>query len=288
MATLKVNGTEYYYEEHGPKEAPAIVLSPLLYTDTSVYEPLIRMFSDDYRVIVYDHRGLGKSAGAPSASLENSAKDVAALIEKLNLGPCHFVGNCLGSFVGLHLAIHRSDLLKSCTLMGATAESESDETVRDMDTFITNAKKNGMKSSAKSFSEMWFGSTFRNTKDPIQVTRREKWINHLGKLKPESLDAATQIYHRSDVTKDLSKISCAVLVIAGDEDSPTNLEAYRRMVKAIPNAEFKTIHHAGYALVIEQPEEIAENILTFIERVEHHWAAKQKQSPREFGFRKAS
>lgn len=285
MATLKINGSEYYYEEHGPKDAPAIVLSPLLYTDTSVYEPLVRILSDEYRVIVCDHRGLGKSSGNPSISLEHSAKDVASLIEQLDLGPCHFVGNCLGAYVGLRLAITRSDLLKSCTLMGASAEAESEETVRDMDTFIANAKKNGMKSSAKAFSEMWFGSTFRGTKDPVQVSRREKWINHAGKLKAESLDAAGQIFHRKDVTKDLSKISCAVFVMAGDEDSPTNLEAYRRLAKGIPNAEFKTIHHAGYALAIEQPEEIAENVRTFIGKVERRWAAKQKQAPRDLGLR---
>lgn len=283
MATLRVNGHEYYYEEHGPKNAPCIVLSPLLYTDTTVFEPLTRILEDDYRVICYDHRGLGRSAGPTMNNLENSAKDVAAFIEQLNVGPCHFVGNCLGAYVGLQLAIHRSDLLKSCTLMGATAEADSDETIRQMDGFVAKAKKEGMKANVKDFADMWFGATFKATKDPVQVSRREKWISHVRHMKPEEIDAATQIFHGNDLTKDLGKIRCATLILAGDEDAPASLEAYRRLAKGITGAEYRVIHHAGYALVIEQPEEVAEAVRNFVGKVERQWVRQRKQAPRDLG-----
>ncbi|MBV2167534.1 MAG: alpha/beta hydrolase [Bdellovibrio sp.] len=285
MATLRINGNEYYYEEHGSRSSPAIVLSPLLYTNTSVYEPIVRMLSDDYRVIIYDHRGAGKSSRPASPDLEHSARDVAELIEKLNVDPCHFVGNCLGAYVGLQLAIFRSDLLKSCTLMGVAAEADSPEEISKMDSYVEDAKKNGMKSGVKAFSEMWFGSTFRATKDPVQVSRREKWLKYVANLKPEELEEAFQIFHRKDVTKELSNIHCSVLVLAGDEDAPKNIEAYRRLAKNIRGAEFKTIHHAGYALAIEQPEEVAENIRSFVAKVDRQWAVKTRQPPRETGAR---
>ncbi|UXR63528.1 alpha/beta hydrolase [Bdellovibrio bacteriovorus] len=287
MATLRVNSHEYYYEDHGSKDAPCIVLSPLLYTDTTVFEPLTRILEDDYRVICYDHRGLGRSAGPSMNNLENNAKDVAAFIEQLNIGPCHFVGNCLGAFVGLQLAIHRSDLLKSCTLMGATADADSEETIQQMDGFVAKAKKEGMKANVKDFSEMWFGSTFKATKDPVQVSRREKWISHVSHMKPEEIDAATQIFHRKDLSTDLSKVRCATLILAGDEDAPSNLEAYRRLADGITGAEYKTIHHAGYALVIEQPEEVAEVIRSFVGKVERQWTRQSRQAPRDLGAARA-
>lgn len=287
MATIKINGNEYFYEDHGPKDAPCIVLSPLLYTDTNVYEPLVRMLSDEYRVITYDHRGLGRSSRPASPSLEGSARDVAVLLKQLKVTPCHFVGNCLGAYVGLQLAIGHSDLLKSCTLMGVTAEAESLDQIAKMDGFVNMAKAEGMKASARAFGEMWFGSTFRATKDPIQVSRREKWLSHVGRMKPEELDTATQIFHRKDVTRDLEKVHCSVLILAGDEDAPESLAAYKRLAQAIAGAEFKTIHHAGYALVIEQPEEIADNVRTFVERVERQWSKKTKAAARDVGARPA-
>ncbi|WP_374030200.1 alpha/beta fold hydrolase [Bdellovibrio bacteriovorus] len=283
MATLRINNHEYYYEEKGPKNAPAVVLSPLLYTDTSVYEPIVRILSEEYRVICYDHAGLGKSATPSSPSLTEAAEDVAQMIEELQLDPCHFVGNCLGAHVGLHLAVAHSELLQSCILMGAVAESDSEETVQDMDEFIKSAKETGLDTQV--FSEMWFGPTFRATRDPVQVTRREKWLRHIAKAKPNELDAATQIFHRNDVSEDLAKIHCPVLILAGDEDSTTNLEAYSRLARNIDGSEYRTIHHAGYALVIEQPEEVAEHIRSFVSKIERHLAARAREAAAQSSFR---
>ena len=277
MATFKLNGAEIYYEDYGPKDAPAIVLSPLIFTNTSVYEPIVRMLEDHYRVIAYDHRGSGKSTRASSSSIENSAKDVAELIEKLDIGPCHFFGNCLGAFIGLNLAITRPDLLKSCILAGPNAEADDELTVKKMDAFLDYAKLQGMKESAKAFTDMWFGSTFRATQDPVQVMRREKWTRHLAKMSPEEIESARQMFHRKDVTKELSKIHCDVLVMCGDEDSPESIEACRKVAKAIPGAELRVIHHAGYALAIEQPEEVAEDIKLFVGKVERQRKQRARQ-----------
>ncbi len=281
MATLKVNGAQLYYEDHGPKDAPAIVLSPLLYTDTSVFEPMVRMLSDDYRVICYDHRGSGKTMGAVSPSIESSAKDVASLIEALDLGPCHFFGNCLGADVGLQLAVSRSDLLRSCILAGPNYQTDPADVIKRNDAMVDKVKANGMKEGLKDFANMWFGSTFRSTKDPIQVMRREKWLNHLAKMKSEEIDQVRQIFHRKDLSKELGKVRCDVLVLCGDEDSAESLESSRKVAKAIPGAELRTIHHAGYALVIEQPEEVAEVIRAFVGKVERRFTHKSKVAARE-------
>lgn len=285
MATFNVSGHELYYEEHGSPKAPAIVLSPLIFTNTTVYDAVVRMLSDDFRVIVYDYRGMGRSKGTVSPSINESALDAAALIEKLGVGPCHFVGNCLGAFVGMQLAISRPELLKSCVLMGALPEENDKETLRKTDAFIENAKSRGMKDSAEAFAETWFGATFRATKDPIQVTRRERWMREISQLKPDEVESIRQIFHRNDVTKDLNKISCDLLVIAGDEDSANSLASYKKIVNSVPGAEFKLIHHAGYALAIEQPEEVAECIRNFCQKVDRHLTQRSKQAARDLGAR---
>lgn len=280
MATLRTNnGREYYYEDHGPKNAPAILLSPLLYTDTSVFDSMVRMLSNEFRVITYDHRGLGKSMSPSSQSLDEAADDVAELINELNVAPCHFVGNCLGAYVGLQLAIRHSDILRSCTLMGVSPEADSKEAQEQYKGFFDSVKKDGMKAHAKEFADMWFGKSFKDTEDPLEVMRREKWIHHVAQMKPDEVDLANLIFNRPDVTKDLSKVSCAVLVLAGDEESPEALKSYQNFAKALPNAEFKTIPHAGYALVIEQPEDVVERVRNFVERVEHKAARKDQSRP---------
>ncbi len=280
MATLRIHGSEYHYESHGPKGVPAILLSPLLYTDTGVFDTMVSRLSDHYHVVTYDHRGTGKSGGHSSPSLENSAHDVASLIEDLEIEQCHFVGNCLGAFVGLQLAVHRPDLLRSCTFMGVTGEPDKAEMVEEGDDFVRKAKREGMKAHAEEFAKMWFGPSFLATQDPISKARREKWIHHLGTIKPTEIESVLQIIHRRDLSSKLSKVQCPVLVMAGSEEPKDSLDAYRRFVDRLPNAEFRLIPNAGYALVIERPDEVVEHIKYFIGNVERKAKERQRQAPR--------
>ncbi|MBS1968890.1 MAG: alpha/beta hydrolase [Bdellovibrionales bacterium] len=275
MPKARLNGTDIYFEDYGPKEAPAIVFSPLLYIDMSVYKPLLELFNDEFRVVTYDHRGQGQSArNTKKSDLQTSTKDTIALIEYLNLEPCHFVGNCLGAFVGLNLAVQRSDLLKSCTLMGAVPEGATTKEAKDMDNYLDNLKKEGPRLGMQSFVNRVFGETFRTSMDPSVIERREKILQHLKVMSVDELENARQIFHRQTISKeDLQKISVPVLIIAGDEDVPEYLASYKRLGLAIPHVTYKTLHHAGYSLVVEQPYEVAHLVRDHIEKAERNYAA---------------
>lgn len=275
MPIAKINNTDIYFEDQGPKDAPAIVFSPLLYLSTAVYKPIVDLFSDEYRVITYDHRGQGQSArNTRKSDLYTSTKDAAALIEYLRAEPCHFVGNCLGAFVGLNLAVHHSDLLKSCTLMGAVPEATNSRESKDMDQYLDALKKDGPRLGVQSLINKIFGSTFRASVDPLVVERREKVIKHLMTISPDELENGRQVFHRPAISKeDLQKISVPVLIVAGDEDTPEYLASYKRLGLMIPHVSYKTIHHAGYSLVVEQPYEVAHLVRDHIENAERSYAA---------------
>lgn len=264
MATLRAHGRKYSYAEHGSKDAPCVVLSPFVYSEASVYEPLIRILEDDYRVITYDFRSWGYESYAVRPSLESSVKDVASLIEQLGAEPCHFVGIGLGVEVGLRLAQDRPELIKSCILSGVLAENEHQRIHNAVKEWASKSKMADAKAINSDFAKLWFGDTFRATKDPIQASRRENWMSHFHHLKPEDLEFAEKVLHH---TKPLN-LQCATLVLGGAEDSSSNLELCRQLAKDT-EGEFQIIHHAGFAAVVEQPEEVAECIRTFVGEVEH-------------------
>jgi 3-oxoadipate enol-lactonase len=273
---IRLNGTEIYYEDHGPHDAPAIVLSPLLYLDTSVFRPMVDLFADEYRVITYDHRGQGQSArNTKKSDLQTSTRDAAALIEYLRLETCHFVGNCLGAFVGLNLAVQRSDLLKSCTLMGAIPEGSTAKEMKEVDSYLDSLKKESPRLWMQSFMNRVFGATFRASTDPLIVERRQKIMEHLTTMSIEELENARQVFHRQTLSKeDLQKIDVPVLIIAGDEDMPEFVASYKRLGLMIPHVTYKTIHHAGYSLVVEQPYEVAHLVRDHIEKAERSYSAR--------------
>ncbi len=277
MPKVKLNGTELFYCDEGPHDAPAIVLSPLLYMDTFVYRPFMQAFMDEYRVICYDHRGQGESArSAKRFDIQTSTKDAIALIEYLNIEPCHFFGNCLGGYIGLNLAIQRSDLLKSCTLIGVSAEANSVKEIKELDSNLDNMKRFGAKSGLQQFAAMAFGPSFRASRDPAVIERREKLLQHFANLTADELETARQVYHHQNISREeLQKISVPVLIIAGDEDQPNNVAAYKRMGQIIPHVNYKTVHDAGYAVSIEQPQEVINLLRDHIEKAERSFTAAQ-------------
>ena len=279
MPTVKLNGTDIFYEDHGPHSAPTIVFSPLLFLDTSIYAPMVAAFSDEYRVITYDHRGQGQSSRLTKrTNLETTTQDAIDLIEYLRVDPCHFVGNCLGAYVGLNIAVRRSDILKSCTVIGAVAEAEPSQSIRDMDQFFDTMKRDGAKMGMQGFMNMVFGESFRASRDPAVIQRREKIMARLNSLTSAELENAKQIFHRQALTnQELKNITVPVMIIAGDEDQPSNLAAYRRLSEVIPHVTYKTIHHAGYAITLEQPQDLINVIRDFVEKSEREYAARAAQ-----------
>ena len=92
-----------YYEEHG--SGPPLILSAGLGGSGNYWLPNLPALAAEYRVILYDHRGTGRSDRAlPDASVEAMAADVLQLMDGLGLSSAHFLGHALGGMVGLELA----------------------------------------------------------------------------------------------------------------------------------------------------------------------------------------
>jgi aminoacrylate hydrolase len=98
------NAAGLWYEWHGPEDGPVLILSPGLGGSGSYWAPNLAAFSRDYRVLVYDHRGTGRSGPlGDTVSIPDMAADVRALIGELSIDrPC-FLGHAIGGMIGLEL-----------------------------------------------------------------------------------------------------------------------------------------------------------------------------------------
>jgi 3-oxoadipate enol-lactonase len=113
LPTIEVNGTTLAYEDTGG-DGQAVVFSHALSSDRTAFAAQVARFGRAYRVVTYDHRA--------DADTDTLAEDLAALIEALDLGPSHVVGN--GS-VALRLVARRPELLRSAAILSSSADEES-------------------------------------------------------------------------------------------------------------------------------------------------------------------
>src|SRR5262245_59041726 len=125
MAIVQANGVDLFYKESG-NGPEAIVFSHGFLMDHSMFEPQRLAFEKHYRVIGYDHRAQGQSDDPGHGyDMDTQAEDAAALIKSLKAAPCHFAGLSMGGFVGMRLAAHHPELIKTLTLMNTTATAET-------------------------------------------------------------------------------------------------------------------------------------------------------------------
>jgi pimeloyl-ACP methyl ester carboxylesterase len=64
----------------------------------------------------------------------------------------------------------------------------------------------------------------------------------------------------------LPTIACQVLVLCGDADAVTSVDASREIAELVPGAELVLVERCGHMLTLERPREVNEALLSWLER----------------------
>lgn len=263
MPTLSVNGTELYYEESGCGEE-TIIFSHGLLLSGAMFSEQVTALSGRFRCISYDHRGQARSAPADSGyDMDSLTADAAALIEKLDAAPCHFIGLSMGGFVGLRLAIRHPHLLRSLVLMDTSADPEVEEHRGAYRRLAFIGRWFGFWPVVKPLMNVLFGRTFLH--DPAMAGVRDQWRNHLLHLnRAGAARAAHGVIDREGVYQQLSRITLPTLVLVGEEDVATVPAKAERLHAAIAGSQLVVIPGAGHSAPIEQPALVNAAIADFL------------------------
>jgi len=116
-----VNLADSNIESFSRGEGEAIVLLPGGTLTVGYLDGLAEALSKaGYHVVGINFRGSGKSTGpSEGVTLQTNAEDVAGVIQALNLGSVHVVGNDFGNRVARMLASSHPELTRSVILLAA-------------------------------------------------------------------------------------------------------------------------------------------------------------------------
>ncbi|MFO0661012.1 MAG: alpha/beta fold hydrolase [Polyangiaceae bacterium] len=263
MPLARVNGTQLYYEDTGGDGQPLVFSHGLLWS-TRMWDAQVDHFRDRFRCIAYDHRGQGRSAKpfGSSVPIETCYDDAVALIEHLDLAPCHFVGLSMGGFVGMRIAARRSDLLKSCSLLETSADPEPEENRLKYGLLNMSAKHVGIGVVTSRVMPIMFGKTFLT--DPARAKERAYWRDLAAANDRSIWRAVNGVVERRSVIDELSRVRVPTLVVVGDEDIATVPAKAKRIAERIPNATLEVIAQAGHTSNVEQPRAVNAVLERFI------------------------
>lgn len=258
---LRANGIDIHYTVTG--EGPWLVLSHSLACAGAMWAPQIDALADRYRVLAFDTRGHGGTeAPAGEYTLEQLADDLHALLDGLGIARCHYMGLSMGGMIGMTHALRHPGRFDSMILCDTTSRIPA-EAKAVWDQRIALAGKEGMGPVVEPTLGRWFTEGFRRTRtdvtDPIGAMIRDTPVaGYVG---------CCHAIRQLDLTDRLGAVTVPTLVITGDQDVGTPVEASRAIQQAIPGAQLAVIPRAAHLSNLEQPETFTHFVSTFLRRL---------------------
>ena len=188
---VTVNGIQMYYEEYGEGEPLFLIHGNS--GDIKSMGNQIDYFKSNYRVIIADSRGHGKSElNTDSLTYVQMAEDWNELANQLNIDSVNIIGWSDGGIIGLLMGINHPDKVKKIAAMAPNLRPDSTAIYPYLVSYVKHSKQQvEMMIQAKDTSQEWNLLNQRLT---------------------------LMAYQPSISTADLSKIQVPVLIMAGDKD----------------------------------------------------------------------
>ncbi|MDN3496489.1 alpha/beta fold hydrolase [Planococcus sp. APC 4015] len=238
----------------GPAGAPLLVLGPSLGTSTILWEAAIPALAEGFRVVAWDLPGHGRSAPAREPfTVADLADAVAAAVDAPRF---FYAGVSLGGATGLELLLRHPDridaaaIIASGALLGDPAAwHERAAQVRAQSTSSLIAASAGR----------WFaeGSVARHPELSGRL------LHALQDADDESYARCCEALAAYDVRDGLSGISVPALAVWGEHDRVAPAAKAAEIAEGVEQGSAAMIPDAAHLPPAEQPDVLAETLLTF-------------------------
>ncbi|HYN46027.1 MAG TPA: pyrimidine utilization protein D [Allosphingosinicella sp.] len=224
-----------YWEEHGPADAPALVLSSGLGGSAAYWAPNLQALAQDHRVILYDHRGTGRSDRDLSFNLDvdDMAGDVLALMDGLGLKSATLVGHAAGGAIGLSLALTAPERLDRLVVVNGFARPDP-HFLRCFDTRLALLRDSGARAFLHAQPIFLYPARWISENSERLVAEEAQQLAHFqGAPNIEARIAALAAF---DVAARLGEVRTPTLLIAAEDDMLVPASCSEALAEGLPGA----------------------------------------------------
>lgn len=281
---LRPDGSKIHVEFYGSPDAPPLILTHGWGPNSTVWYYAKKQLADQFRLIVWDLPGLGKSTKPKNRdySIEKYARDLEAVLSLAGDQPTTLLGHSMGGMILLTFCRlfpeHLGRRVAGLIVVDATYTNPLKTAI--LNRILTALQKpliepllyltialspllwlisglsylNGSMYVTTELS----GFTGRETRGQLDFSAR---LGLLGA--PGVLARGMLAMLKFDETRTLPNINIPVLVIAGQSDIATLLAASRHISSDIPEAKLIVLSPAGHMGLMERNAEFAEAVRSF-------------------------
>ncbi|RYE57305.1 MAG: pyrimidine utilization protein D [Hyphomicrobiales bacterium] len=252
-----------YYEFHGPERGKVLILSSGLGGSASYWQPNLAALSRDHRVLIYDHRGTGRSDRKlpETTSVEDMAADILALMDALGIETAGFVGHALGGMIGMELAI-MTTRIESLIIINGWRHLDA-HTRRCFEVRLELLRSSGPEAYLHAQPLFLFPPDWISAHD---AELREEARHQLAAF-PENATIEKRIAAVQSYDPELIDVTATAnwLVIGTHDDMLVPIARSRELAEAVPwGAKFAPLAWGGHACNVTDPERFNALVLEFL------------------------
>ncbi|MEE2806661.1 MAG: alpha/beta hydrolase [Actinomycetota bacterium] len=253
--SLSRDGEEIYWElvrdaeEGNADRRPVVVLSHGAGGSHAVWYQQIPQIGEKYRVVTWDSRGFGNSTNnTAQLAPENAARDLAAVLDELEISEAHLVGQSMG---GWHISAFLTlfnERVRSLTYADTVGGLWTDDLRRAYEEFRADGGLQGTREFplVGGHLALWTGATDRDVAHAFLYQA-------LGSFHSPPLDRLGEVLEFTIHHSDFDDLNIPVLFIGGEYDQIFPASMLRDSANRIRGAQFAQIPDAGHSPYFEQP-----------------------------------
>lgn len=260
MTHLTVGGRRLFHQRSGTGSEPLLLIQGMSGTHLSWGEPFLEGLAEDFDVVAYDHRGIGRSDPVTAPfTIKELAEDAAGLLDELGWETAHVAGISMGGMVAQELALAHPERIRTLTLGctycgGPGSELAPPETLAKLGAGFQSGDR-----------ELAIRTGFEVNVSPEFAARPGAYetFREMAKALPAPLPVIMlqmQAIGGHDTSARLPSLDVPTLVIHGDLDAMLPVGNGRLIASLIPSSALEVLSGVGHVFWWEKPGKSAELI----------------------------
>jgi sigma-B regulation protein RsbQ len=233
-----------------------------------MWRGVISHFTDDYRVVTFDHVGAGRSDlsaydRGKYDSLHGYADDLLEILEQLDLSDAVYVGHSVSAMVGVLAANRDSSRIGDLVLVGPSPRYVNEgEYIGGFEQTDIDAMLDTLDANYLGWSSAMAPVIMGNADRP---TLGQELTDSFCSTDPAIARHFARVTFLSDNRRDLAKVSVPTLVLQSRQDAIAPEPVGTYVNEQIPNSELVVLTSTGHCPNLSDPVQLANEIRNYLE-----------------------
>jgi pimeloyl-ACP methyl ester carboxylesterase len=260
VATLRLDEIDIAYEMIG--EGVSLVFIHEVATDQRIWQRQRTYFRQRYRTITVDVLGHGQSVWPPHAiSIEQAARRVQQLMERLGTGPAFIIGVSMGAAVAMRIAFEAPTLVRGLGLVSPWNYASG-----DMQSLINRLFRLAEGRDIPAHNDLFLRYSFPTIRSAQQATEMEELRSLMLEQKAWAVAYTWVACLASDLRSEIAQIKAPSLIVAGLNDLFAPPYLARGVAEGLAEVELEIWEETGHFPFVEDPERFSRRLEFFIQR----------------------